>query len=673
MTPLKNHRKMLQKLTVLAAFLQTSLLSANDAARLAAEVATKGWIVFPARSEKGDWDLFLMRPDGTQRRNITNTPDANESYPLFSRDGTRLLFRRLERGESIDGNDYGRQGLPMVANSNGTGARAIGGEGDLPWASWSLDGKEFACLSIKGVTFADAMTGKVKRTLKRSGFFQQLTWSPDGTWLSGVSNSFGTAWSVARMNVKSGETNAVSTIDNCTPDWFPDSKRMIFSNRHASDVAHGKTGWTQLWMADADGKNPQLVYAEDGRHVYGGHVSPDGRYVLFTGNPKEDGDPANVGAPMALIRLADAPIIGGDSAVLRKLHPQAKSGPVLALPNGLEPCWTLSEIPAGQPSPPSDAGAVSKLAAEAGTKGWLVFSSRTDRGDWDLFCMRPDGRDRRKFIDMPAFNEGGARFSPDGTQVLFYRLPQSDELQNNEYGRGELVIAGSDGSAPVVFGSGFSWATWSPNGRQIACLAPKGIQIVDLASRKIVRELPRKGIVSQLSWSPDGKWFTGTADHLGPFWNIARMDARTGDIAAVSEIDRYNCTPDWSPDSRRIVYARGIIPEKPGRAELWIASLDGRPPQPLYAEESHHIYGACASPDMKHLIFTRHVGDATRIELKDTTMAIIRSVDTPMRGDDGEFLRKRLPNARTSPRLDLGSGWEPCWTSIDLSKPPKHY
>lgn len=329
---------------VIAALFPSSLSAADEVAALAAEVKPKGWIVFAARSEKGDWDLFLMRPDGSQRRNITNTPDANEAYPLFSRDGTRLLYRRLARGERIDGNDYGRQGAPVVAKSDGSGAKALGGEGDLPWASWSPDGKEFACLSVKGITFVDTATGQVTRTLKRSGFFQQLTWSPDGAWLSGVSNAFGTSWSVARMNAKTGEANAVSSIDNCTPDWFPDSKRMIFANRHPSNVATGTYGWTQLWMADPDGKNPQLVYAEDGRHIYGGHVSPDGKYALFTGNPQEDGDPGNNGAPMALLRLADAPLLGGDSAALRKLHPNAKSGPVLALPTGWEPCWTYHEV-----------------------------------------------------------------------------------------------------------------------------------------------------------------------------------------------------------------------------------------------------------------------------------------------------------------------------------------
>ena len=314
------------------------------AAKLANEVRTKGWIAFSARSEAGDWDLFLMRPDGSERRNITNSHDTNECYPLFSRDGSQLLFRKFPKTETIDGNRYGEQGVPVIAKANGADPKELGKEGDLPWVSWSPDGKQFVCLSLKGISFVDAETGKTLRTLKRNGFFQQLTWSPDGKWLSGVSNAFGASWMVARMNVETGEANAVSQQDNCTPDWFPDSKRMIFSNRHASDVSLGKTGWTQLWMADAGGQHLQLVYAEDGRHIYGGHISPDGNYVLFTGNPQEDGDPANSGAPMAIMRLADAPILGNETPALRKLHPNAKTGPVLPLPAGLEPCWTAAEI-----------------------------------------------------------------------------------------------------------------------------------------------------------------------------------------------------------------------------------------------------------------------------------------------------------------------------------------
>ena len=46
------------------------------------------------------------------------------------------------------------------------------------------------------------------------------------------------------------------------------------------------------------------------------------------------------------LRLSDTPIVVGDSQELRDLHPGARSGPVLSLPSGWEPCWTYSEVPA---------------------------------------------------------------------------------------------------------------------------------------------------------------------------------------------------------------------------------------------------------------------------------------------------------------------------------------
>ena len=115
------------------------------------------------------------------------------------------------------------------------------------------------------------------------------------------------------MEVGTGVINPVSKVDCCTPDWFPDSRTMIYSSRPHE--------WTQLWMADGEGKERRLVYAEDGRHIYGGCVSPDGKYVLFTGNKEEDGDPKNAGAPMGLLRLRDAPTITGVSHAARKEHP----------------------------------------------------------------------------------------------------------------------------------------------------------------------------------------------------------------------------------------------------------------------------------------------------------------------------------------------------------------
>ncbi len=332
-------------LTAGAADAAAAAPQADPAVRaLAREVQTLGWIVYTARSDQGDWDLFLCRPDGSQVRNITRTPESSEHSPQFSRDGLRLLYRRMPRGETLDNNHHGTQGALVLANSDGTAPQAYGGEGEYTWASWSPDGKQIACLSIKGISFLDVATRQVVRKLERKGFFQQLTWSPDGRGLCGVANSFGASWSIARMNADTGEATAVNRIDCCTPDWFPDSQQVIFSWRPRGQTVNNGYGWTQLWRADADGQSRRLVYAEDGRHVYGGHVSPDGKYVLFTGNMQEDGDPGRAGAPMGLLRLADAPILGGDPSRLKAEHPQYRTGPVLALPVGWEPCWTRHEF-----------------------------------------------------------------------------------------------------------------------------------------------------------------------------------------------------------------------------------------------------------------------------------------------------------------------------------------
>jgi Tol biopolymer transport system component len=341
-------RRAIHDTTMLMALLATGVLAAepsSDVSSLSEEVRTKGWIVVPARSDRGDWDLFVMRPNGTERRRFTSTPQWNEAAPQFSRDSRRLLYRRLKREEKIEGNRYGEQGSVVVANTDGTGERVLAGEGELPWASWSPDGREFATLSVKGISFVDANTGQALRMLPRKGFFQQVTWSPDGKYLIGVANSFGTGWSVARMNSITGVVSPVKTVDCCTPDWSPDSRTVVFSWRPPDQKENRGQGWTQLWRADPEGTNRQLVYGEDGRHIYGGHISPDGRYALFTGNPEEDGDPQHAGAPMGLVRLSDTPIIGGVSKELRALHPAARSGPCLALPPGWEPCWTFSEIP----------------------------------------------------------------------------------------------------------------------------------------------------------------------------------------------------------------------------------------------------------------------------------------------------------------------------------------
>ena len=333
---------------------------------LAKEVQAKGWIIFSARTESGDWDLYLSRPDGSQQLNLTKSPDRHEMGARFSPDGKKLLYRRLAVDSTFHHLNWGLQGSLVMAKSDGSHAVELGGRGDFPWASWSADGTQIACLYKDGIKIHDVETGSVVNKMPRQGIYQQLFWSPDGTMVCGPANRRGDAWGVVQIEIDTGTLHSVSGPSCCTGDWFPDSGRLIYSHRPPDQevMDEGEMarragqklehGWTQLWMADKTGQHRRMVYGEDGRHIYGGAISPDGKYVLFTRSHEEDlkvmrsqtdqTGARRQGAPMALMRLSDAPAIGGESKALRRLHPETKDGPVLHLAESWEPHWTYSEV-----------------------------------------------------------------------------------------------------------------------------------------------------------------------------------------------------------------------------------------------------------------------------------------------------------------------------------------
>jgi Tol biopolymer transport system component len=315
--------------------------------QLRQELKDAGWIIYAHHADK-NWDLHAIRPDGSDDRNLTNSKDTHEFDPQISADGAKLLYRKLPRTEGIDQNNHGRQGQLFLASADAANAQQLGADGEFPWASFSPDGKQIACLTQKGIIIVDLATKKTLSTLPRKNFFQQMTWSPDGLSLVGVSNGLGTAWAIGRMNIKTGEVNAVSKTDCCTPDWSADSKQIVYSHRPTQyKDADGKE-WTQLWLANAEGTKKQLLFAKEKQHIYGGCLSPDSKYVLFNGNIHEDGNAGTDGSLLRLIRLADTPMIGGPiekSPTLAKLYPNAKTGPILELKeNAWEPIWTKHDI-----------------------------------------------------------------------------------------------------------------------------------------------------------------------------------------------------------------------------------------------------------------------------------------------------------------------------------------
>jgi hypothetical protein len=316
---------------------------------LAREVADRGWIIYAARTAQGDYDLFLSRPNGSGRRNLTRTPDWSEYGARFSPDGGRIMYRRQAKRAGtqavagIDHNLWGTMGSLCLANVDGSEVQVMGRDGEWPWASWGPDGQQMACLYRREgrIRIMEVSTLRVVRELPRRGIFQQLYWSPDGRLFCGTANLVGQDWNVVALEVATGKVTLLSRVVNCTADWFQrDSNRVIYS--HRTPGLADAYGWTMLLQATADGMSRSLIYAERGRHVYYGCTSPDDRYVIFA-VPEKDGGTDGL---MAIVRLADTPIVVPEDYVqVKAMYPRARSGPVLRLTQpGFEPHWTGLEI-----------------------------------------------------------------------------------------------------------------------------------------------------------------------------------------------------------------------------------------------------------------------------------------------------------------------------------------
>ena len=237
-----------------------------------------------------------------------------------------------------------------MANADGTNAQTLGGEGELPWASWSPDGSQVACLTKAGIEIWDMASRKIVRKMDRKGIYQQLSWSPDGRWLTGPANTYGESWTVVRMNAATGEVNPVSKYQNCTPDWFPDSKRLIYSSRPADQGDDGGLGQASGQNRSTDGRRCGWPAATEpaGNYLWRGWPPcvwrgclSRSKYVLFTTSSKDGG---MVDALMHMMRLRDAPTIAEKSPALRRLHPNTKDGAVLPVTLGWEPHWTYGRI-----------------------------------------------------------------------------------------------------------------------------------------------------------------------------------------------------------------------------------------------------------------------------------------------------------------------------------------
>ena len=155
----------------------------------------------------------------------------------------------------------------------------------------------------------------------------------------------------------------------------------------------------------------------------------------------------------------------------------------------------------------------------------FTFSRGMGQGS-ELHLAQRDGRSSRLlYADLYNYISF-VRFSPDGTQIAFIKIPDTQ----TPFTVGELWVMNKDGSAARKLaeadaGHGYA-ANWSPSGERIAF---------------VMRENPEDERADQSSAALIG--------------NIYAVDVQTGALTQITYLeDGYAETPLWSPDGNTLAF-----------------------------------------------------------------------------------------------------------------------
>jgi Tol biopolymer transport system component len=184
-------------------------------------------------------DIWLMNADGSNQRNLTQTPGFNEQQPDVSPDGRQIVWFT----DSHPSSTGARQNDLYVMNIDGTNrVRLTTTDESDGGPDWSPDGTKIAWNRREAVTGAN-----------------------NDVW---VMNADGTG----AVNLTPDAPTAVEQ----SPAWSPDGTKIAFwSNRDAADG-----GGFDIYVINADGTNLRRLTNAPGNDALPAWSS-DGRYIVF--------------------------------------------------------------------------------------------------------------------------------------------------------------------------------------------------------------------------------------------------------------------------------------------------------------------------------------------------------------------------------------------------------
>lgn len=284
--PRGNTRSAAVLLVVLAASTALHAEVAVERAKLISALRVSPHKILYEAYEKNNWELFVMKPDGSDKRNLTRTADIHELYPQASPDGKRICFLA----------DVSEDGAPLRSvyymNADGTGRTLVAHKARQP--CWSPDGRKIAFVkqefkkfkvkdfASKGLFLYDIGTQKtVEVPNKKIHHLYNLSWSRDGKWIvSTVHGGMGYGHAIIAIEIQ-GQKVVDLKLKGCRPCLSTTGTRITWSpNDHTVQVADIDFSGPKPIVS-----NPRIVDRRKKLHLYHPDFSPDGKYITYSVGP----------------------------------------------------------------------------------------------------------------------------------------------------------------------------------------------------------------------------------------------------------------------------------------------------------------------------------------------------------------------------------------------------
>jgi Tol biopolymer transport system component len=251
-----------------------------------------------------DGDIYLIDRATSQSRAIA-AGDGFDFSPIFSRDGTKLVFLRS------DGPLTEPAILTLfVADADGSGIRSLTPPTQsLDWFDWSPDGSQIAYMAAGQLWVVDVAEGQ-PRLLPGTGPVHFPTWlPPDGKEIVYRLESASPAiYAIAPDGMSKrrqlSKTPANNPFDYQSVAVSPDGAHITFTrwsglgppNVFALDVASGKE--TAFETANGTNSRGGAPYSPDGKLVAYARVHPEGAFQIVVANADGSGNERPLGPKM---------------------------------------------------------------------------------------------------------------------------------------------------------------------------------------------------------------------------------------------------------------------------------------------------------------------------------------------------------------------------------------